>query len=121
MALIGNFEATSFLKAFLLNALALAIVAVGAIELRQALNDDKGNAYLFFNNLLSGKTMSEIQKGGIVFISSFIFSIVTYLLMYLIFGYGGGLLSVKATLKPSFKKLGAIKQLVTEVVTSKKE
>ncbi len=119
MALIEGMYATSFVKAFFLNALTLAIVAVGAIELRQTLNDDKSNAYLFFNNLLSGKAMSEIQKGGIIFMSSFILSIFTYLMMYLIFGFGGGLLSAKAAFKPAFTKLGTVKRLVTEVVKPK--
>ena len=119
MALIQGMYATSFVKAFFLNALALALVSVGAIELRQTLSDDKSNTYLFFNSLLSGKAMSEIQKGAIVFISSFILSIFTYLMMYLLFGFGGGLLSDKAAFEPAFTKLGIAKRLVTEVVKPK--
>ena len=116
MALVEGFYATSLLKAFLLNALALAIVAVGAIELRQLLSDEKSNAYLFFKSFLDGETLSEIQKGFIVFASSFVFSIITYIAMYFLFGYGGGLLSAKAALSPQFRKLSPLKRLVTSVI-----
>jgi hypothetical protein len=117
MALVNGMYATSFLKAFFLNALALAVVAVGAIELRERLNDDKSNAYLFFNNFFSGSTLSEIQKGGIVFISSFVFSIFTYLIMYFLFGYGGGLLSAKDALNPKLNKLNPLQKLIKNIIS----
>ena len=91
--LIKNFYADSFLNAFVLNALAVGIVAASSVELRQLLNDDKGNTYAFFNSLLQGKALTELQKSIIVFMGSFAIALATYVLLYLFFGFGGGMLT----------------------------
>ena len=101
--IIKNFYADSFLNAFVLNALAVAIVAASSVELRQLLNDEKSNTYAFFNTLLQGKVLSELEKSIIVFSGSFIIAMATYLLLYIIFGFGGGMLAQSRHLEHRFK------------------
>lgn len=88
-----NLRATTIPKAYFLNAVAVAIIAALSIETRQLLNDEKSNFYSYFNELLSGKGLTETQKVFIVFASSFIIAIVTYLIMFLLFDYGRGMLA----------------------------
>ena len=96
--LIKGFYADSFINAFILNALAVAITAASSVELRRVLDDEKGNTYAFFNSLLRSKALSELQKSSIVFIGSFIIALGTYILLYFILGFGGGMLtSIKIT------------------------
>ena len=101
--LIKNFYANSFINAFVLNALAVAIVAASSVELRQLLNNEKGNTYAFFNSLLKGKALTELQKSIIVFLGSFTIALATYVLLYLIFGFGGGMLTSLQSKEHSFK------------------
>jgi len=79
---IRGFYANSFIKAFVLNAIAVAMVAASSVELRQLLNEEKSGAYLFFNNFLNGGKLSEVQKAVIVFVGSFVFAMFTYLFLF---------------------------------------
>ena len=90
--LIKTFRATSVFKAFILNALAVAIIATLSIELRYLLENDKSQTYLFFNRLLIAKELSEIQKTLIVFTATTIFAFLAYNILYMLFEYGGGML-----------------------------
>ena len=110
--LVKGFYATSFIKAFVLNAIAVAMVAASSVELRQLLNEEKSNAYLFFNNFLSGGQLSEIQKAVIVFVGSFIFAMLTYLFLFIVFGFGGGMLSGLGNISKKGAKVGLAKVLV---------
>lgn len=91
--LIQNFYATTIFKAFVLNALAVALISTFAVEIRKALNDVKGRFYLFVNPLFSGSDLNEKQKSVIVALASFAAAMLVYVIMFLIFGFGAGMLS----------------------------
>ena len=91
--LVKNFYATTFLKAYVLNALAVALITAGGIELRQLLNDEKSNAYLFFNGVIGTGKLNDVQKTAIVFGGTFLVAMFAYSMLFLLFGYGGGMLS----------------------------
>ena len=91
--IVDNFYATSIFKAFVLNAIAVALVATMAIELRRELDNVKGRLYLLVNPFFSGSVMSEGQKATVVAIASFLGAILVYHFMYIIFGFGGGMLA----------------------------
>jgi len=92
--LTTKFRATTYAKAFILNAIACAAVAALAIEMRIQLDDEKQPVYSYFSSLLGGG-LSEMQKVGIVFSTAFIGAIIVYHLMYMFVGFGGGMLTTK--------------------------
>ena len=112
--IIPGFYANSILKAFVLNAIAVALVAACSVELRQLLNEEKSGTYIFFNNFLSGGKLSEVQKAGIVFIGSFIFALLTYLFLFILFGFGGGMLTSLHNTSEKIAKKGFAKVLVAK-------
>ena len=79
MPLIKGLRSTTFTKAFVLNAIATALIALVAIETK---------AFL----VTSAITFSPVVQGIITFISAFFTAILVYFLLYLIFGFGGGML-----------------------------
>jgi hypothetical protein len=109
---IRGFYANSFIKAFVLNAIAVAMVAASSVELRQLLNEEKSGAYLFFNDFLNGGKLSEVQKAVIVFIGSFVFAMFTYLFLFFFFGFGGGMLTSAHNTSSKLTKNGFAKVLV---------
>ena len=112
LPVVKGFYATSFIKAFLLNALAVALVAATGIELRQLLDEEKSLAYLFFNNVFLGGGLTEADKAMIVFLGTFVFALVVYIVMYLLFGYGGGMLVSSKDIVVSIGKKGVLGALV---------
>ena len=90
---IKTFYATTVFKAFVLNAIAVALIATFAVEIRRELNDVKGQFYLFVNPFFAGSTMTERQKATVVALASFLGAILVYHIMYIIFGFGGGMLT----------------------------
>jgi len=86
--LINDFKATTFLKAFILNALVAAVIAALTIETRLHL-DTQGALWAD-----SKETLAETTKLGVTLLTSFVIAFVVYHLMYLIFEYGGGMLTV---------------------------
>ena len=89
---ISSFRATTYGRAFLLNAIVTAAVAVFAIEMRVQLENSKGGVYGYFNKILAGKDLSEIQIMSIVFVTTFIAAFSVYNIMYAIFHYGSGMM-----------------------------
>ncbi len=79
--LISGLQATSVWKAFFLGSLILALVSVGAVEAREYVQNEG-----WFEN------KHEIIKALGTFLVSFFVGIICYLLMYALFGYGGGML-----------------------------
>ena len=90
--LIKNFRATTLIRAFFINAVAVAVIAALTIEVRLYVKQNASKKNLYFYNV------SHLNKVIFVIISSFIIAIIVYLLLYLITGYGGGLI---APLKPA--------------------
>ena len=94
--LIPNFTATTVLRAFLLNALAIAAISTITVEMRILLDERKNDVYSFLHQWLLGDNKSlyftEKQKLIVVFITAFIGAILVYHIMLALFGYGRGML-----------------------------
>ena len=80
MALIKGFKSTTLVNAFVLNALASALIAVTAVEMRQSL--DKNKLYV-----------TEKQKAQQVFLTTFAVAIGVFSALHIVFGFGGGMIS----------------------------
>lgn len=81
-----NFFADTFMKAFILNAIAVAVISALSIEIRSYL-DTLGR------DVKGGWSLSSITKTIIVFTSAFMVAIVVYLILYFLVGFGGGMLT----------------------------
>jgi len=91
--IIPNLLATTILKAFILNAIAGALIATLAIEARRELDNEKGRVYAFVNPFFAGDSLTEQQKAIAVAVTSLIGALVVYHFMYFLFGFGGGMLT----------------------------
>jgi len=85
LPIFTTLKATSYFKAFILNALAATIISVVAIEFRLALEYGKNSYYGFWSNVI------------LTLISTFIASVLVYHVMYFVFLYGGGQLNLIPT------------------------
>jgi hypothetical protein len=76
-----NFRATNRKKAFLLNALCGALITIIAIETKSALDRIP--------------TLEKIPaaKAFITMIATFISALIVYVILYILFGFGGGMLA----------------------------
>lgn len=77
--LVQNFKATTITKAFFLNSIATGAIAMIAVETRMQL--DRHTDY------------SERNKVIINLVTTVVSALLTYWLMYLIFNFGGGMLT----------------------------
>lgn len=99
--IIKHFQATSFFKAFIINAIVAALIATLTIELRLKLEDETSSYYVFSRKLFNSKKLNTFHKIIIVFGTSFIVSFVIYHLMLIFFSYGGGMLAPRVFNKMS--------------------
>ena len=79
MPLIRGFHATNIKKAFLLNAIAAALIASVAVIVKDRLD--------------AKTTLVYTDKFTVVLIITFIYAIIVYNILYLVFGFGGGMLT----------------------------
>lgn len=79
MALIKGFKATTIRKAFLLNALAAALISSIAVLVKDRLDAETKMAYM--------------DKFKVVLIITFIASLIVYNILAILFGFGGGMLA----------------------------
>tara|TARA_B100001250_G_C19770954_1_gene777156 strand:- start:701 stop:1006 length:306 start_codon:yes stop_codon:yes gene_type:complete len=86
LPLIKNFFATTYFKAFVLNAISVAIIAALSIEMRSYLDRIGVKAK-------GGWDLSDPTKTAIVFVSGFTIAMMVYLLLYVFVGFGGGMLT----------------------------
>jgi hypothetical protein len=89
---ISNFKSTTIPKAFILNGFVTAAITLFAVEMRQLFNDEKGKLYLFFNGFFEGSALTETQIASIVFLATLLSAYIVYIIMYVIVGFGGGML-----------------------------
>lgn len=92
--LIKSFKATSYLKAFILNALVAGIITALAIELRLQLEDNTSNYYKFWVNIYNVKKLKESHKLIVSFIITFVVALIAYHSFFILFLYGGGQLNL---------------------------
>lgn len=90
--LTTNFRSDSYFNAFILNALATALIAAFAIEFRLALDDKQSTVYKFFNGIFYGEELHEYQAFMTEFILTFVVAFLVYQLLYVMFKFGGGML-----------------------------
>ena len=86
--LIRGFFATTYFKAFVLNAVAAAFIAALSIQMRSYLDSIGRKAK-------GGWNLTDATKTVIVFISAFTIAMIVYASMYLLVGFGGGMLTDK--------------------------
>ena len=86
--LYKNFFADTFIKAFILNAISVAVISALSIEMRSYLDAVGRDAKGSWN-------LNDPTKTIIVFTSAFIVAIIVYILLYVIVGFGGGMLTSK--------------------------
>jgi hypothetical protein len=89
---IRNFGTTSIFKAFILNALAVSLISTFTVEIRKQLSNVNSYLYRAINSIFKDE-LSEKKKTLIVAISSFFAAIMVYLFMFLLLGFGGGMLT----------------------------
>ena len=86
LPLIRGFFATTYFKAFVLNAVGAAFIAALSIQMRSYLDDIGRKAK-------GGWALSDATKTAIVFVSAFTIAMTVYALMYVMVGFGGGMLT----------------------------
>jgi len=97
LPLFTGLKATTYFKAFILNAMTAAIICVLAIEFRLALEDEKNSYYGFWSNVYNEKKITEAHKMMVTLLITFIVSIIVYHVMYFVFLFGGGQLNLIPT------------------------
>lgn len=76
--LIKNFKASTYMKAFILNAISSSIIASVAIMVKDRL--DKYTKYHINIKII------------LTFIITFFITLISFLIMYVLFGFGGGMM-----------------------------
>jgi len=92
--LTQSFKATSYFKAFILNALVAGIITALAIELRLQLEDNTSQYYKFWVNIYNVKKLKESHKLIVSFFITFVVAIVAYHSLFFLFLFGGGQLNL---------------------------
>jgi uncharacterized membrane protein len=87
MPLIQNFRSTSLTKAFILNSMVASITVVLAIAIKDGL--DRFTNY----NKNEEENKSDFSNIIITLIITYCVSMLTYIFMFYVFGFGGGMLS----------------------------
>ena len=103
--LVKNLKATSYLKAFVLNALVGAVICAMAIEFRLLLEDEKNEYYGFWARIYNEKKLNIFHKLGTTLLITFLVSILVYHVMYFLFLFGGGQLNLIPSVNATFKEL----------------
>ena len=94
LPIIKTFKATSYFKAFILNALVAGIITALAIELRLELEDNTSQYYKFWVNVYDVKKLKESHKLIVSFFITFIVALIAYHSFFFLFLYGGGQLNL---------------------------
>lgn len=90
--IINGFKSTSIRNAFILNSMLAAFTAIIAIKLTERVEQNKSDFYIFMNKIIPGKTIGDSMKVVIVFITTFISSLIVYHILHLLFGFGAAMI-----------------------------
>ena len=109
MPIIKNFGTTSIIKAFILNALAVSLISTLTVETRKKLNNVDSKLYKFFSVIFQSEVeqhgkLSESKKTIVVSFISLLSAMLIYLIMFTIFGFGGGMLTSRKNI-PLFREM----------------
>ena len=92
MAITNDFKATTYFKAFILNAIVAAFIAAIAVEFRMILDEDKNPISVYLYNII-GNDISEVERFVIVLIVTLLAAYICYHIMYFLVGFGGGFIT----------------------------
>ena len=89
MPLISGFRSTTIWKAFILNALASSLIILVAITVK-----DKLDTYKYTKSEQSYDIIRKTSFKNLIFtfVITFVSSLTAYIILYILFGYGGGFL-----------------------------
>jgi len=92
-----NFLATSYFKAFFLNALVISLLTVAAMTMHASLRSSDGVLNIFFYKIFSGdektKTIKFEMAIFINFVMTFFYVLCIMLFLYVLIGFGGGMIT----------------------------
>ena len=88
MVLIHHFHSTSLWKAFILNSMVTSLVILIAITLKSNLDN-----YISVDDTTNIHRITNWYSITITLLVTFCTTLIAYLIMYLLFGFGGGMLS----------------------------
>ena len=85
--IIGGFKADTYFKAFILGSLVLSLTTIGALYIHDHLYYNK------INNINKKESLLKLlSKIFILFFSTFIIGLLSYIIMFYLFGFGQGML-----------------------------
>lgn len=91
MPIVGNFRSTDQWKAFTLNSIVASLTVVIAIITKQYL--DKINVYGEDTDKNTASTGRNVASVIITLLVTFSTSMIVFLIMFILFGFGGGMLA----------------------------
>lgn len=97
--LFKGMRATNILIAFILNAFVAALIATIIVEVRTDMNKNKTAVFKFIDDIVErfdpNPFKTEFRKMIYTFIAGFFVSLIVYNVLYVLIGYGGGMLAMK--------------------------
>ena len=103
MAIIKHDRATDIFKAFLINSFLSALLATIIVEVRRDLDQDKSGVFQFVDDIVStfdpNPLRTESRKMFYTFVTGFLVSLLLYNLLYVLIGFGGGMITPKKRAK----------------------
>ena len=91
-----NFIETSYFKAFVLNALVVSLITITAMATTMSLDSPDGTLNKLFNRIFKNNTKKKLRfehKLIINFIITFCTVLFIMLSLYILIGYGGGMIA----------------------------
>jgi heme exporter protein D len=92
-----NFLATSYFKAFVLNAFVISLLTVAAMAMHASLRSPSGYLNKVFYDIFSGdektKTLEFETAIFINFIITFLYVLIVMIVLYVLIGFGGGMIT----------------------------
>ena len=103
MAIIRHERTTDIFKAFVINSFITAFLATIVIEVRRDLDQDKSGVFQFVDDIVStfdpNPFRTESRKMFYTFITGFVVSLLLYNMLYVLIGFGGGMITPKKRAK----------------------
>ena len=103
MAIIKHDRATDIFKAFLINSFVAALLATIIVEVRRDLDHDKSGVFQFVDDIVStfdpNPFRTDSRKMFYTFVTGFVVSLLLYNLLYVLIGFGGGMITPKKRAK----------------------
>ena len=103
MAIIKHERATDIFKAFLINSFVAALLATIIVEVRRDLDQDKSGVFQVVDDIVStfdpNPFRTSARKMFYTFATGFVVSLILYNVLYVLIGFGGGMITPKKHIK----------------------